>query len=391
MPDRSGSGPAATPAARARTVIVNGRFLSQRITGVQRYAREVLTALDALRMEEPEQFGDLQFRLVAPPNAVLDLALTSISIERVGPINGNLWEQAILPAVAGDSLVLNLGNAAPLRVRNQAVTIHDAAVWCVPDAYSWRFRTWYQMLLSRVAARAACVFTVTRAAAHDLRKYVLPPGVEPVITGGGAEQILRVAADPTIVARAGLTGRRFVLAIASRNPAKNLRLVLETLKLPAFADVGLVLVGGANARVFGREDLRAGEGAKVTELRGVSDAELRALLEAADVMVSASRYEGFGLPLVEALACGCPVVASGIPAHHEVLGGAALLIDRLDRDHFAAGLRRVLDDAGLQETLRERGRVRAQQWGWRQAARQVWVALRGAVPGGAHSPARSPV
>jgi glycosyltransferase involved in cell wall biosynthesis len=357
-------------------VVVNGRFLAQPLSGVQRYAREILLALDGLHTSDPAAIDGLQFEVVAPPDARRDLCLRHIQTKQVGSVTGNLWEQLVLPRHASGALLLNLGNAAPLLTPRQAVTLLDAAPWSVPEAYSWRFRAWYRALLPRIAARAEVVLTISESAALDLQRFVLPAGCRPIVTWAGCEHVLRAPADRSILQRSGLAGRRFVICIGNRHAAKNVGVVDDALRRCALPDAVLVRVGGVTSRVFGQGE-RLQHGERVVEMERVSDPELRALLEAAAVLVSPSRYEGFGLPPLEAMACGCPVIASGIPAHREILGDAALFFDADDAGTLADQLRRVLDDPVLPAALQERGRMRAAGFRWIDAAHRVVRALRG--------------
>ncbi len=355
-------------------VVVNGRFLAQPVTGVQRFAREIVAALDGLHASEPSAVRGLEFELVTPHHVAADFGLSHIRTRSIGPLSGNLWEQLVLPRYAARGLLLNLANAAPLLSSRQAVTLHDAALWRVPEAYSARFRAWYKTVLPRVAARAEVVFTMSQSAASDLQRFVLRSGRSATVTSGGSEHVLRVAPDRGILDRAGLASQRFLLCVANRHPAKNVALVARALECGSVPDVTLVIVGAGDAKIYGREEHLSGRG-RIMQLPRVSDAELRGLMEAAEVAICPSRYEGFGLPPLEAMACGCPVIASRIPAHQEVLGDAALFFEDGNRDALVTQLGRVLGDAGLRAELRDRGRIRAGQFRWKDAAKRILTSL----------------
>ena len=369
------SRPASASEGGRLRVVVNGRFLSQRLSGVQRYAREIVSAIDALHTSTPEALRGLEFELVTPPAARSEFPLGHIHAKPIGSLAGNLWEQISLPRYASGSIVLNLANAAPLLAARQVVTLHDAAPWRVPEAYSLSFGAWYRAMLPRVAARAELVLTVSESAASDLQRFVLAPGRKPIVTLEGSDHVLRVPSDRMILGRVGLAEDGFLLCIANRHPAKNIGLVAEAFAHPSMRGSTLVVVGASDPRIF-RDEAELSTNGRVVQLQGVSDSELRGLLETAQAVICPSRYEGFGLPPLEALACGCPVVASSIPAHREVLGDAALFFEDGNPGALVAQLRRLLRDPDLRADLQARGRARAQQFRWTDAAMRVVGALR---------------
>ena len=125
---------------RRGEVFINARFLTQTTTGVQRYAIEVVKALDALVAAKAEEIAPYSFTLLAPKDARFDPGLEHVPLKRVGRLSGHLWEQLELPFYARHGLLLSLGNAAPLLKRNQVVTMHDAAVFANPRTFSLFFR-----------------------------------------------------------------------------------------------------------------------------------------------------------------------------------------------------------------------------------------------------------
>jgi glycosyltransferase involved in cell wall biosynthesis len=181
------------------------------------------------------------------------------------------------------------------------------------------------------------------------------------------------AGDDLILARHGLSQRRFLLAVGSMNPTKNLAMLVRAWAALARDDVTLVVVGGGNARVFAASDLP--RTANVLMLGSVDDAALVALYRHAAGLVFPSLYEGFGLPPLEAMAGGCPVAASRAASLPEVCADAALMFDPLDPAAMAEAMRSVLDDAALAGTLRERGRRRAAEFTWDRSAAALLQAL----------------
>lgn len=346
-------------------IAINGRFLTQGMTGVQRFATEIVAAADALAAagEWPAT------RLLHPPGA-RDAGLQAIRTEAVGTRSGQVWEQIDLPRAVGGDLLVNLGNTGPLlRGARQAVVIHDAGAFDTPESYSFAFRTWYRLMQRRLARSGARLLTVSSfsrrriAAALDVDAATI--GVLPE----SGEHVLRIPADRTILSRHGLDAGRFALVVG--NPAAHKNLVALTAAAEVLGRHGLTLAvaGAAEPAVF-----RAGGGVAANAARvlgRVSDAELRALYESALCLIFPSRYEGFGLPPLEAMSCGCAVIAAEAGAVPEVCGDAALWFDPAQPASLAAALDRLIEEPGLRDGLRAAGAARAAGFTWEGAARAL--------------------
>jgi glycosyltransferase involved in cell wall biosynthesis len=352
-------------------VVVNGRFLTQRITGVQRFAAEVTGALDRMVAE-----GACPPARLLAPTGVDASAFPNFAVERFGRLRGQAWEQAELPLRARGSVLVSLGNTAPLLAcRRQAVVIHDAGVFDTPDSYSAAFRTWYRALhraLPRCGARLLTVSEFSRG--RIAKRLAIDPDRIGVVPEGG-EHILREPADTAVLERHGLRARRFALVVGTRAAHKGLDSLAEMATLLARRGMRLAVVGAADPGIF----RKAGDpdGAGVAALGRVADAELRALYEAALCLVFPSRYEGFGLPPLEAMVCGCPVLAASSGAVPEVCGDAALWFDAgvSGMRRPAEALERLLHEQGLAEELRRRGFERAARFSWRAAAERLLALL----------------
>lgn len=303
-------------------IYINGRFLTQRITGVQRYALEITKALDNL-ISKDTAFQKHEYIVIAPKNVLYKVKLKNMSFVQRGILKGHLWEQFELPVYSRDGFLMNFCNCAPLIKRNQTVTIHDAAVSAVPHAFSLAFRTWYKMMFMWLGRSLKQIFTVSEFSKKELHKYYGIPLNKIHVTYNGIDHIKNLEVDEGIIDREDLKEKKYVLAVSSMNPSKNFSLVLDVARL--MPDVEFIIAGGSNTKVFKSAGLDVPCNARF--IGYVSDEELMALYRYASVFVYPSLYEGFGIPPLEAMMCGCPAVVSDIEVFHEIYGDSVEYCD----------------------------------------------------------------
>ncbi|MBR0657401.1 glycosyltransferase family 4 protein [Plastoroseomonas arctica] len=357
--------------AATDSLVINGRFLTQPVTGVQRFATEILNGLDQLAAAGAIRIGDiLTPRSDAPPQRPGHLGLRA-----TGRLRGNAWEQVELAPAADGAMILNLGNTGPLRAgRRQIVVIHDAGAFDTPESYSLPFRLWYRSLHRGLALLGARIVTVSAFSRTRLAERLRIPAERIAVMGEGADHMLRAPADPAALDRHGLRPGGYALAVGSRAQHKNLGALSASAQLLAARGMTLAIVGSLDASVFRQG--ADGVDFPALALGRVSDAELRALYESAACLLFPSRYEGYGLPPVEAMACGCPVLAAPGHAVEEICGDAALYADCATPAGPAAALARLLDETGLAADLRARGLQRAQPLRWENAAAGLAAIIR---------------
>jgi glycosyltransferase involved in cell wall biosynthesis len=357
-----------------RPVYLNGRFLTQAITGVQRSALEIVRALDR-ELGERSAGGmlELEVTLLAPQSAREPPPLETIVLRRVGRLGGQAWEQLELPLYVKHGPLVSFANLGPLALRDQCIPLHDASVFALPETFTPAFRLWYQWALPRLGHRARRILTDSLFSRRELVRWAGIPEDKIEVVPLAADHMLEAPADDGILERHSLLGNTFVLAVGSQSPHKNLELVLRALPLVSAAPFQLVVVGGANRQIF--RGTPASNDGGIRHLGYVTDAELRALYQAAACLVFPSRYEGFGLPPLEAMTCGCPVIVSRTASLPEVCGDAALYCDPTDPVDFAARIRDVLQKPGLRDELRRRGLVQAGRFSWAATARAVFRSI----------------
>jgi glycosyltransferase involved in cell wall biosynthesis len=349
-------------------ITINGRFMTRPTTGVERFAVELLRAWlpthdrgRSATLALPSQTGE--------ETASRQAQRLGIGVGGTvgGSLQGHAWEQLQLPGLSKGSVLVNLCNSAPLACRRQIVVVHDAAVVAMPGSYSFAYRNWYRWITHQLVHRAAVVATVSEFSAGEIRRCFGRFKNDIAVIHESGEHVLRETADTRILERLGLAGRRFVLTVGSRSPTKNLGAVIKAAALLRDLDIEVVAAGGANSRVFNAA------GAATDGVLGtgrVSNGELRALYENAECFVFPSLYEGFGLPPLEAMHCGCPVIVSRRASLPEVCGDAALYFDPDDPAEIAQQIRRVVGSAALRAEMREAGHQRVRRFSWGKAATQ---------------------
>jgi glycosyltransferase involved in cell wall biosynthesis len=244
-----------------------------------------------------------------------------------------------------------------------------------PESYALGFRCWYRWLFRRLARHAERALTVSAFSQQRLAAALGVPPQRLQVVPGGADHLEKVDADVQALARHGLVGTRYLLTVGSANPSKNFdRLVRAYARLPQASSTRLVIVGGKAPRVFANAAM-ATDPPGVQRLGPVDDATLKALYGQATALVFPSLYEGFGLPPLEAMACGCPVAAARVAAMPEVLGDAALWFDPHDEASITAAMARMLADGELRARLCTAGREQADRWTWDLAAGRLLAAL----------------
>ncbi len=351
-------------------IAFNGRFLSQTVTGVQRYAIELVKGIDALIDQGVIEKSKYSFSLLAPKKIKQGFPLNNIPLRQVGALGGHLWEQFELPVFASDALIVNLCNTGPVMRRNQMVTMHDASVFAFPGEYSFAFLVWYKALLAALGFMSKRIISVSQFSKEELARFcgISPQKMRAIYHG--KEHILSAPADYEVIERNHLREYRYILAVGSMNPNKNFDCITAAIKLLDQENCRLVITGSTNHKIFSGSPLSPGKNTAV--LGYVTDGQLRALYEKAACLVYPSFYEGFGFPPVEAMACGCPIVVSDIAPLKEICKDAALYCDPFSPEDVAQKIRQLLSNDDLGQLLRTKAFHRLKELSWEKCSRETW-------------------
>lgn len=362
-----------------RLAVVLEQCLAPVPGGTGRYSREIAAALAALA-----DAGSEVTSVVAWHRDVTAARVPGVRGPRRLPLPRRAlvaaWERGRGPAVPGDVVLAPTPLFPPAGRAPVAVVVHDAVPWTHPETLTPRGVAWHRSQVERAAREAALVVVPTVAVADELRRHV---GLrEVLVVGEGVSRDLDLPADADArAARLGLP-ERYLLTVATLEPRKGLDLLLEALAVPGAPDLPLLCVGQPGWGGLDPLALASAAGlppGRVRVLGRVPDEDLAVLMDRALALVVPSRAEGFGLPLLEAMAAGTPVVTSDAAALVEVGGGAARVCPQ-EPLAFATALQSVAGDDALRRRMSEAGRLRAAEYSWEAAAQSLWSALRGLSP-----------
>lgn len=349
------------------TVFVNGRFLCQNLSGVQRFSSEILTALDRQISRDSALASAVGSIVVLHPEGILRRPdWHRISLQKVGRTRGHIWEQGALYHASRDELLIGLGGSGPLRHKNQMLALHDANIWDIPDAFSSRYKLLHKAMRPILATRAKALLTVSRFSADALARHLNVPSDRFVIIPNGSDHVLKFPTDATVLQRNGLRSDRYFLCVGNLSPNKNIESLIQAHSLAGPNVLPLVVAGGIASGVVA-EGFRSNS--RIKMLGRVEDDALRSLYENAAGFIFPSLYEGFGIPPLEAMQLGTPVLASNTTAMPEVLGQAAMFFDPRSVDDMA---KQLLEFSRLSTSEKQsfvvRGRETSAKFTWEKSA-----------------------
>ncbi|MGH3787665.1 MAG: glycosyltransferase family 4 protein [Pseudonocardiaceae bacterium] len=359
-----------------KLVVLLEQLLAPVPGGTGRYSRELAVALAATAPT-----GWTVGSAVARHADAVPAVIPGVEGPRVLPLPRRAlvaaWDAGVPLWPGGDTVhaPTPLAPPGPRRGCELVVTVHDTVAWTHPDGLTRRGIGWHRRMIERAARRADALVVPTAAVAQDLSRHVPCQAPMHVVGEGVTAAVTRLPDEARAIATRLRLPPRYVLAVGTLEPRKGIDTLLAALAAPDAPDLPLVLAGqpgwgrldpAALARQFALDP------ARLHILGRITDPELAVVLHNAAVLAAPSLAEGFGLPVLEAMAAGVPVVHSDAPALVEVAGGAGVTVKRNDAGALAMALRAVVSDSGQAQGMIAAGRRRAAQFSWEATARRVW-------------------
>ena len=341
-------------------IYINGRFLTQPMTGVERYAYNICKALAGL--QQP-------FTIVCPKAPIADCYdVSGMDVVHYGFGNSHLWEQFVLPFFfigKKDYVVLSFTGLGSILIRNKVMTVHDLSFLENPSWFSRAYYWWYKMMTPLAVRTSRHIITVSEFSKSEILRFYPFVKSSKVSVAYPAVDTSHFHTSDHQAAPA----ERFALTVSSLDPRKNFLRLVEAFN--GIEDCKLYIVGNAN-RVFGGEGGKDLEKDNVKVLGRVSDEELLRLYHQAECFIFPSIYEGFGIPPIEAMACDCPVLASDIPVLREVCADAAEFFDPYDVESIHNAILAYLKDTDTKKPLLQaKGKATVQRFSWQQSAQAI--------------------
>lgn len=299
-------------------IIVNGKFLAQRITGVQRFAREILSELDKI-------CSDLDIELAVPMDVDNLPHYNNIKIVQVGRFKGNLWEQISFPRYVKKQkgISLNLCNSAPLRGK-KIITIHDMKIKAHPEFFSKKFLIWYKVLFKNLIKKSEKIITVSEFSKNEILKYYNCDENKIFVINNAWQHFNNIDFDEKALNKFDLHKFEYYFAMSSLEPNKNLKWIIEVAKRNK--ENVFVVAGGLNEKVFSENQIVLPPNVKL--LGYISDSEAKTLMRDCKAFLFPTIYEGFGIPPLEAISCGAKnIIVSDTEVMHEIFEDMAIFIN----------------------------------------------------------------
>lgn len=349
-------------------IYINGRFITKKITGVQRYAWEVLIAFDNLLNQNNDLLENTYYVLV-PRSFEINHRFKNLKIKKVGFLKGHFWEQFELPLYTIGWPLLNLCNIGPILKKKQAVVIHDAMIYMPNNHLSPQFKIIYKIMTNFLTKISDKIITVSNCSKMDILKYTKMNEKRLEVIYEGCNHIKRFKIEENNKL-SDLLRSPYILAVSSVNPNKNFKGIVQALEFMRNRDINVVIAGGTNSKLFKNEYFEQKK--NVYRLGYVSDSELATLYKYATCFVYPSFYEGFGIPPLEAMTMGCAVVVSNRGSLSEVCGDSVLYCNPEDPKDIAKKIDLLLSDETKRNEYVKLGLERSSHFTWEKCAISVF-------------------
>lgn len=344
------------------TIYINGRFLTQKITGVQRYAIEVVKELDKMNLSD-------EIIILHPNNIIQNLELKNIKLKKIGKLSGQAWEQISLPIYLKKhkaKVLLSMCNLAPIMFPGYVV-IHDIAFKTQSKHLDWKFVLWYKIVTRLNIKRYKHIFTVSEFSKKEIMDEYNVNTNSITVTYNSAEHITKVKEDETILKKLNLKSKEFNFSLGSRSYHKNTAYVINLAKNNKDE---IFVISGMKNKIFNEVEEEKLENVIYTGY--ISDNELVCLYKNCKSFIFPSLYEGFGIPPLEAIELGCEnVILSSIPVFKEIYGKSVIYVDTSNK---------MIDISKIDECYEKRNTVIEEllnKYLWNNIAEKIVIELGG--------------
>jgi glycosyltransferase involved in cell wall biosynthesis len=334
-----------------KKIYINARFLTQPITGVQRFAIE-------LSKELKQSNHSIVF--LSPRDIIHKELSSELEVKTIGFLKGHLWEQLELQPFVffNKGLLISFCNTAPLFLKDQIVTVHDLCFRIYPQWFSKPFSLFYNFMIPKICNNSKAIITVSETSKNELHHELgIPLHKVSVIYNGVADifkKNIDVSMDPLVVGD-------YILTVSSHHPRKNFTRLVEAFKLLNNKNLKLCIVGNMHKNF---KDTRKEINDNILYLNNISDAELLNYYKHAKLFVFPSVYEGFGIPIIEAMQFDVPVCVSDIPVFNEICIDNAIYFNPLLVEDISSKIKKCLSNP-------IKSSVDFTKFNWRNGAQQI--------------------
>ena len=339
---------------KRKDLYINGRFLTKPLTGINRFAYELTCGLI--------KFG-INVTIICPKQAIKpEYDIKGLNIIKFGFGTSHIWEQISLPLFfvgKKDFMLMSFSGLGPIIIFNKIITIHDLAFLENPSWFSKTYVLIYRLLIPLSARTSKRILTVSEFSKQEIinKLGIKEDSISVIYNAVNNNQ----EEQESILEK---VPKNYILAVSSIDPRKNYARLTQAFTI--IPNCNLVVVGGVS-HIFNHVKMNRSLN-NVYTLGRVTDAELTTLYKNARAFIYPSLYEGFGIPPIEAMTYGCPVVASDLSVIHEVCGDAALYVNPYNIDEIAKAIERVDNDINLRLDLRERGYKNIRRYSWHNSS-----------------------
>jgi glycosyltransferase involved in cell wall biosynthesis len=343
-------------------LVINARFLTQNITGVQRFAIEISKQLKKL-------YGD-NMQFVSPKNIIHHDLAKDLNVKIIGNNIGHLWEQIDLPLYLSKNaspLLLNLGNTAPLLYLNKIIVLHSLS-FLYKKWNSLAFHFLYKMMVPLNLISSKFVFTVSQYTKKEITEHYsyisLIDKMDVIYNGSFGSEKLHIQSIEN--------KQNYLLYVGSISSSKNVNGLVDAMSLVQVENKNIVLkiVGSLNNKVF--KDKKIASNPSIEFCGHINNPEeLKELYLNAKAFIFPSLYESFGIPPLEAQECGCPIIISNSTALPEIYNDSALYFDPYDVNDISNKIITLFDNKALQQELIDKGFENIKRFSWETSAKKI--------------------